>query len=32
MDIMRQIQEKAKDNTVRDAVTLAFLGDSITQG
>ena len=32
MNIMRLIQEKARDNTARAAVTIAFLGDSVTQG
>ena len=32
MKIMQLIQEKARDNTSRGAVTVAFLGDSVTQG
>lgn len=32
MKIMKQIQEKAKDNINHGPVTIAFLGDSVTQG
>jgi len=32
MKIMQLIQEKARDNTARGAVTIAFFGDSVTQG
>lgn len=31
-NIMKKIAEKAKDNYNREAVTMAFLGDSVTQG
>ncbi len=32
MDIMKKIAAKAKDNANEESVTIAFLGDSITQG
>lgn len=32
MDVMKKIQKKALDNFNESAVTLAFLGDSVTQG
>lgn len=32
MDIMRKIAAKAKDNMNTESITIAFLGDSVTQG
>jgi len=32
MNIIKLIQERAKNNTDREGVTIAFLGDSVTQG
>ena len=32
MEILKKFQEKARDNNGAEAVTIAFLGDSVTQG
>ena len=32
MNIMKLIRERTKNNAGREGVTIAFLGDSVTQG